>query len=210
MKLAWRWGAAVGSGIIGALLLRSLGMRFFPVALATLLCVAPAYADELKLSFNADAFRVEYARPFTSNALEWGLGWLRSSDDGDVVNGDLSLTGQVAEGQNPLTGGLGLRLAYVNGDVSKQDGLGVSIGGFFKYAFPAFNRLFVGGHVYFAPSVLSVGELDGYQDLDVRIGYNILREADIYLGLRYVEGKFDVRPKAKFDSGLHLGVALRF
>ena len=42
------------------------------------------------------------------------------------------------------------------------------------------------------------------------MGYNILRDADIYLGLRYVEGQYDRQRKAEFDSGVILGVALRF
>jgi len=185
-------------------------MRTLVACVAALLWAAPATANELKLSFNGDAFRIEYDRPFSGSALQWGVGWLRNSDEGDVVHANLNLTGKMAEGQNPLTGGVGLRLAYTNGERSNQDGLGVAIGGFFRYAFPAVDRLFVAGHAYFAPSVLSIGELDQYQDFEARIGYNILREADIYLGLRYVEGQYEKQRKAEFDSGLILGVALRF
>ena len=185
-------------------------MRIVLALVAALLFAAPAAANELKLSFNGDALRIEFDRPFTGSALQWGVGWLGNSDEGNVIHGNLNLTGKMAEGQNPLTGGVGLRVAYTNGELSNQDGLGVAIGGFFRYAFPAIDRLFVGGHAYFAPSVLSIGEMDQYQDLEARIGYNILREADIYLGLRYVEGQYEKQRKAEFDSGFILGVALRF
>ena len=185
-------------------------MRILLAAAALLAFVTPASANELKLSFNADAFRIEFDRPFTGSALQWGVGWLGNSDEGNVIHGNFSLTGKMAGGQSALTGGVGLRIAYTNGELSNQDGVGVAVGGFFRYAFPAVDRLFVAGHAYFAPSVLSVGELDQYQDFEARIGYNILREADLYLGLRYVEGQYDKQRRAKFDSGLMLGVALRF
>ena len=185
-------------------------MRAWLTLWVAALACGPALADELDLSFNADAFRVEYARSFTSNALAWDVGWLRDSDKGNVIHGGLQLTGKLSEGANPLTGGLGFRLAYTDGERSKQDGLGVALGGFFRFAFPRYDRIFVGGHAYFAPSVLTIGELDQYQDLAIHLGYNVIRDADIYLGLRYVEGQYDEARDAKFDSGLHLGVALRF
>lgn len=185
-------------------------MRTWLILVAGLSLSASALADRLDLSFNADAFRVEYARPFPRNALEWDVGWLHEQDNGDVIHGSLHLTGQASQGQNPLRGGLGLRIAYTNGDRSKQDGVGVAVGGYFRYPIPRYNRFIIGGHAYIAPSVLSIGELDQYQDFGIRLAYNVMKDADVYVGLRYVEGQYDEARDATFDDGLNIGVALRF
>ncbi len=185
-------------------------MRFFLGLAGWLLLTTPLMADEISLSFNTDAFRVDYSRPFSDRALQWNTGWLQDSDKGTVLHGGLHLTGQIAEGPNPVRGGLGMRLVYTNGDRSKQDGFGLGVGGFFKYNFPRYDRFFVAGHAYYAPSVLSVGELDSYADLDLRAGYNVMRNADAYIGVRHVKGDYDDAPDVKYDSGLHVGLALRF
>ena len=41
-------------------------------------------------------------------------------------------------------------------------------------------------------------------------GYSVTRQADVYLGARYVRADYDNRPSTFFDTGLDLGFNLRF
>ena len=177
---------------------------------AALLLCGGAFADEIDFSFNSDAFRMLYIHDFDANDLQSDFGYLYNDDDGWVANASLHLTGLASDGANPLRAGLGGRTGYVNGDRSGQRGVPLAVGGFIKYSFPNLNRLSIRGDAYIAPSILTLGDLDKYQDYSVRIGYNVLKAADIYLGYRFVEGKFDNNTKAKFDDGANIGFNLRF
>ena len=52
--------------------------------------------------------------------------------------------------------------------------------------------------------------MDRYEEYSVRVGYNVMREADIYIGARYVKGKYDDAGDARYDTGMNIGVTLRF
>jgi hypothetical protein len=196
--------------MITVLLSRMPRMRWFLIALAGLLWSTCAPADEFDFSFNADAVRGQYARPFGASAVQWDVGWLHHQDNGDVIHGSVSLTGKASEGRYPVRGGLGLRLVYTDGDLRDQDGYAAAVGGFFTYVIPRYNRFSLGGHAYFAPEVLSMGDMEEYQDFSLRLNYNLLRDADVYVGARYVRGEYDDVRAARFDTGMHVGFALRF
>jgi hypothetical protein len=68
----------------------------------------------------------------------------------------------------------------------------------------------VTGELYFAPDILTGGDAEEYVDGTVRVGYSVTRQADVYLGARYVSADYDDRPSIKFDTGLHAGLTLRF
>lgn len=169
----------------------------------------PVAADEVDLGFNSDALRVVYIHEFKSNALEIDGGWLHHTDNGNVVHVGLNLS-DMASNSKELVAGLGGRLAYQNGDGSKQSGLSVPVGGFLFFTPQRFNRLTLGAAAYFAPSVLSLGDAEKYQDYTVRVGYNVMRQADIYVGARYVKGEYKNAPDSYYDTGMHIGLTLRF
>ena len=182
---------------------------FLTVAVAAYFCV-PAAADEIDLSFNSDALRLQYAHPFNSNALQIDGGWLYHDDNGDVLHVGLNLTGLATQGSDPVKAGVGARVTYSDGERSKQSGFAVGIGGFFRYALARYNRISISGQVYFAPSVMSLGDVDKFHDYTIRVGYNIMKAADVYIGARYVKGEYDGADDVRYDTGMNIGFNLRF
>ena len=178
-------------------------------AAACLLCMN-AMADEVDLSFNEDAFRAYYVHDLESNDLAWDAGLLNNSDKGYVAYGSLYLKGFASDGLNPIEGALGGRTGWIDGDDSSQNGVPVALGGYLKYTFKRFNRLSLRVDAYYAPEVLSIKDLEKYEDYTIRLAYNLLREADLYIGARYVKGEFDNDSEATFDNGMHAGISLRF
>lgn len=179
------------------------------IMLGLLLCNA-ATADEIDLSFNSDAVRFEYVRDLRSNDLRADFGLLSNSDDGWAATTSLYLSGLASDGSNPLKAAIGGRVAWVNGDDSDQDGASLAIGGYLNYVFPRLNRVSLRGDAWFAPDILSIADLDKYQDYSLRLGYSVLKQADLYVGLRYVRGDFDNDSKAEFDDGAIIGLNIRF
>lgn len=185
-------------------------MRYLTgLALAMLLC-ANAWADEINLSFNSDAVRAFYVHDFARRDLQGELGFANNSDKGYVVNASLFVSGFASDGVNPLQAGLGARAAYVDGDFSGQSGFPLAVGGFVQYTLPAYNRLSVRADAWYAPDILSLGKLDKYEDYTVRVQYNLLKQADVYVGARYLKAEFDNGSQATFDNGLHAGLRFRF
>lgn len=185
-------------------------MRVLAGLCASVLLCASAVAGEIDLSFNSDAVRVFYIHDFLSNDLSGDIGFATNSDKGTVINATLFLKGLASDGSNPLQAGLGVRSGYVDGDRSKQKGIPFAIGAYMRYALPAMDRLSIRGDAWIAPDALSTGDLDKYQDLQLRLQYALLREADIFVGARYLNTEFSNGTRQIIDNGLNLGFNIRF
>ena len=185
-------------------------MKFLTGLMASVLLCVSASAGELDLSFNSDAVRAFYVHDFANRDLKSDFGFLTDSDKGEVINVSLFLTGAASDGENPLEGGLGARTGYVDGDGSGQEGFPLAIGGYLKYTLQESNRISVRVDAWFAPDVLTLNDLEKYEDYSIRLAYNFLRQADVYVGARYVAGEFDNGTNVTFDNGLNMGINIRF
>ncbi len=179
------------------------------LAASVFLC-AGAFAGEIDLSFNSDAVRAFYVHDFANSDLKGDIGLLTDSDKGEVINASIFLSGMASDGANPLEGALGVRSGYVNGDASGQSGFPVAIGGYLKYTLVQSNRISIRADAWFAPDALTLSDLEKYEDYSIRLAYNFLRSADIYVGARYVAGEFDNGTDVTFDNGLNIGINIRF
>jgi hypothetical protein len=185
-------------------------MRVILAALGLALFCAQVSAEQLDLSFNSDAVRLQYVHEFKSNNLNLDTGWLYNSDSGSVIHVGLNLAGFASSGSNPITAGVGARIVYTNGEKSNQDGFMAPVGGFLRWSPSGLDRLSVSGDIYYAPKILSLGDAEKYEEYAIRVGYNITREADIYIGARYINGEYKQAPRALYDNGMHVGISLRF
>lgn len=185
-------------------------MKSFVGLAATVLLCATATAGELDLSFNGNAVRASWVQDLDNSDLKAEYGLLNNSEEGIIVNASVFQSGYASDGDNPLQAGLGGRTGYIDGEDSGQNGVPLAVGGYVKYTLPYRNRLSIRADIYYAPDILTALDLERYEDYSVRLAYNFLRDGDIYIGARYVKGKFDNDSDPLFDNGLHLGVNIRF
>lgn len=179
--------------------------------LAMLLVSSPlAAANGLDLNINDKAVRVTVEFDLSNNLLV-DASLLHHEDKGDVAGAGLHLTGAATGGPNPLRAGLGGRLMAVDAKVGgEDDGVALPIGGFVNYTIPGYDRFVIGGSLYYAPDVLSFGDMTKYFEYNAWAGYSVLRQGQIYLGARRVRSSFKDSPGVTFDTGLHVGLRLRF
>lgn len=180
------------------------------ILLAALVIASPVRAGELDLSLNDDAVRLAYAWPARGDKLQLDAGLLHQQDLGEVVHFGLHLVDFASDGPNPLRAGLGGRLYYTNSDTAFDDELTLALGGFVNYTLPDYNRFSIGARLYYAPEILTFGDSEEFIELDARISYNVLRDADVFLGARYIGIEFEGGGKLRLDTGLHAGIQLRF
>ncbi len=185
-------------------------MKLFPALLiAGLLVSGPLAASELDLSLNGDAVKLRGGFDLTNNLLVGGS-WLYHQDKGHALTADAYVTGNAAPGLQTLRVGVGLQLAYVDSDEStKENGFAVPLGGFARYTLPQYDRISFGGSLHYAPGVLSFGDLDSYLSWDAWAGYDVIRDATVYLGVRALKPEYEEVGTQHMDTGMHLGVRIR-
>jgi len=91
-----------------------------------------------------------------------------------------------------------------------QDSSNLSLGGFVQYQFPRLDRLGVGANLFYAPSVLSFGDSDDFYEVGTWVGYQIIRDAEVYLGWRRIGSDLDQGGDTVVDTGIHIGLRARF
>lgn len=171
-----------------------------------------ASAGSLDLNLSDDAVRLAFATPLASG-LEADINFLHSEEDNrpdhDVASLGLHLVDDAAQGRTPFRVGVGAKVLFV--DVNVADGGALAIGGHMRYTLPNYNRFAIGGDIYFAPDVTSFGDTEKYLEYTVRGEYEILRQANVYLGYRRIRAEFtDFSDDLTVDSGIHFGLRIAF
>src|SRR3546814_9551377 len=93
-----------------------------------------------------------------------------------------------------------LRGVFVGGD--GQDGGAIAPGLQFDARLPGYERVGLIGHAYYAPGVVSFGDVDSYRDLGAVLSYQINRSASVFGGYRNVKVTND-GPDSTIDHGLY-------
>ncbi|HET7306476.1 MAG TPA: YfaZ family outer membrane protein [Gammaproteobacteria bacterium] len=194
----------------------ALGLCVFAVMIGT-----ASAESTLDLNLDDNAARIAFNTPITPTGLYANAAFLYNQDRGDVFNAGVHLIGDAGVGPNPLHAGLGGQFYYINPDFPNSPGFNVNpfndigsgeaiaIGGFVQYQLPRYNRIGFGAHIYYAPGIISFGGLDRMLEYGVRADYQVLRNANVYLGYRQI--KADFGPGfLDMDSGFHVGMQLNF
>ncbi len=173
----------------------------------------PAMADTLDINLSGDAAKISYIRPLPSEGLEGGLGLLHHDDDGDILEAELHLVDRPEPGRDALVLGIGGKVPIVSDDARNADGAALAIGGKLRWTLPNYNRAAVAGSLYYAPSATSISDLDGYEEYSLRGEFQILEDANIYLGYRHIELGYDgdgFGADREFEDGIYAGFNLDF
>jgi hypothetical protein len=180
--------------------------------LVIVLVVSPAaFSSEVDVNLNSDAARVTIVFPPIRDKLLLDASWLHHNDNGEVVSAGGHVSGFAAPGSDAVTVGLGARMHWVSRDKGRnEDGTALGLGGFLKYTLAAYDRISFGGHAYYAPGVVSFGDVEEFYDIDLWAGYSIIKDADVYLGWRSMKADFKGDGTVNMDTGLHAGFRVRF
>ncbi len=162
------------------------------------------------ISLNGDMVDAGFTWRLGDLKLLADVGWLHNQDRGDVFGGGVHLVDAASTGSDPLQAGMGVRALHVNPELASASGTAVALGGFVRYILPNANRFNIGAHGYYAPDVVAFGDLTEFYEIGVRVGYNVLRDGDVFLGARTVKAEFGGTGRLSIDSGLHIGFEFRF
>lgn len=178
-----------------SLLMVCLGMSLAPFS----------HADKVNLYLNNDTFSLNYSTAAFAEHSNVDLGWLHSTDNGDIANLGFQVE-QSAGGNN--TYALGGQLIGIFNDVKNASAL--ALGGRFNVSLPSDPKVHFGGHAWFAPKVTSFGDATGYQDWGLRVGYQALERGEIFVGYQYAKVEYKSNFDVKVQDNIHVGMELTF
>lgn len=163
------------------------------------------------LSLSDDTIRASYDATKVGTGLHVGLDVLHHSDDGDIGSIGAHVV-DIRDNNSDLYIGIGGKLYgfKTRGDTDFS-GLAAGLGGFYRYRLPGVPETSLSGYLYYAPPVVSGGDAANLFDGDVRLQYNIIPTARIYLGYRYTGIRIKkAQDRFRLGDGFHLGMKVDF
>jgi hypothetical protein len=183
--------------------------RQFGLALVLCLIATAAAAGNFDINVGSNVVRGDLSEVLPTG-LTGDIGWLHNSHNGDIGHIGFGFTGNANPVGAPFKVYVGPRLIYINPDHTNADGGALGLGGTFRWTWPTYNRLALGGQVYYAPSVTSFAGATHYLEYGVRLDYSILRAADVYVGWRRINVDFHHHNDMTIDDGFVGGLTFHF
>ena len=187
-------------------------MRSQRIACFLLLSAAAFAAQGANLDFNlaSNAAAVDFTTNLTESGLEGDLLYLHHTNKVDIGAAGVDLVGNASPVGSPLLFGVGAKLFYINPKGGQGSGSAVGVGAHVRYTWPSYNRIILGGQLYYAPNIVSFQNVSHFMLVSVDVGYEVLRNADVYVGYRHVTGSFNGSQDVTLDTSFMIGMNLTF
>ncbi|MHB1543717.1 MAG: YfaZ family outer membrane protein [Gammaproteobacteria bacterium] len=176
-----------------------------------LVAIRPVWANSyLNLNVSDRAARVSLGTDLTSSGLVGSVGYFTHTRRGSVADAGLSLVANANPGGHAIWVGLGARALFVDSSLVHESATALGLGASVNTTWVGYNRIGVGGHVYYAPQVTSFGTARSYLEYEARVEYYLLRHGRVYLAYRHIGVSYAGTPTLTLDSGLNVGFRISF
>lgn len=186
--------------------------------LALSLCAvsATAAADTFDINLNNETAQFQYnlntGRATTQGKSEYRFALLYTDSNSTMGEGGLMVTND-ADKDNGISVGVGIKALVASvsrASSSKINASAVALGGQLRFSPPSASRFGIVGEFQFAPKVITFGDADSYDQVGVRLEYEVMPQTMAYLGYRKIRFGIKNGPNAVLDDGSHIGVKLAF
>jgi len=179
--------------------------------------IAPsAFGQGLDFSITEDTVKAQVWSEIPYNDLSWSAEFLHYDDggiDANILGGGVFVAGRSNASTARQVAGLGGKLLIIDAE-GGDNGSVIAPGGFVRHTLSQANLVSVRGEIFFAPSIISFQGVENYLEYSVRAEYQLLDQANVYLGYRSTEAEVENERGGTFDfefeQGVMAGVALRF
>lgn len=171
------------------------------------------YARTLDINLSSDAAQFKYASLIGATNFgrsELGFGFLYNEDD--TLLGEISLLViDEAGSKSPgLEVGVGPKLYIGDPDDPNIDFVAIGLGGQLRYKNMQAPRVVYGASLFYAPSIVAFGDADQMYEFDMRIEYELLPTANIYLGYRSIQADIKNGNDVEVDESAVVGLRFTF
>lgn len=181
--------------------------KYVALILATL--ATPSFADSLALDLNDDALRLNYQHSLDKNYVT-DFAWTHVKDLGNTFSTGLTLTQSL---NNDISAHIGGKAIFQQHD-HLPDGTAIAIGGVLRVTPAANKNIAVMASAYFAPNVLSFGDMNDYREIEVRAEYKVSEQLTGYFGYRNNRADYETNnikiKNADLYEGIMIGAQFNF
>lgn len=172
------------------------------------LASSSVFAADADISLTNDSAKGQVNFFETNSEMQLGAGYTYHEGSRHIANIDFHAQGRTALGNLPTTAGIGLKaLGWEQDDF---DGGAVGLGGFATVNVPDAPGLSFTGGLHYAPSILSFGDSDDMTSVELRGNYRLIRNAEVFVGYRYINTNFEGTGDVNLDEGVMAGMKLFF
>ncbi|NNM78988.1 MAG: hypothetical protein HKM01_00795 [Gallionella sp.] len=183
------------------------------VSVSLLAVSATAFADAVDINLNNTSAQLQYKAALGGTNLgksEFGVGMIYNQNNNLMGEAGLMVKDDIGGNAPGVSVGVGLkalsaRIATVNANASA-----LALGGMVRYSPPAERRLGFVGQLYVSPNITTFGGASSYLETGARIEYEIIPQAQVYLGYRNISFNLKNAGTTTFDQGLNIGVRMSF
>ena len=171
-------------------------------------------ARSMDINLSNDAAQFKYGTlvggtTYGRSELTYGL--LFNEDDVYLFEVGLLVIDQAGSKSPGLELGIGPKFYFADTDKSDGDAAALGLGGQIRYKNMAAPRIVYNAEGYYAPSIVSFLDADSMFEFNLRLEYEILPTANIYLGYRDIEVEIENSDKnVELDENVVLGVRFKF
>jgi hypothetical protein len=182
--------------------------------LATTLASGNVAADSFDFNLHSEVLRATYTmdlseRGYAGLSSEFGILY---SQDEKKLDDILVHAGMHVSGENwSEAGSFDIRLGarVIHTAPGNTDLMAVPLGA--QLRFSPIHRIGFGGHLYYAPKILSFLDAERYREFALRADYQLLPQAFVYVGYRYIDAAIENgTDKAKLEDNIHIGFKMLF
>ena len=147
---------------------------------------------------------------FGYGGADVGLGVFFNEADDFMLSATAMVTGHSAGNNRPLQFGVGGKLMLASLDVPDEEAGALAIGGQMRYVIPATTPVAFLVEGFFAPSITSFSDADGYTEYRLAVELEVTPSARAYLGWRNMEYELEDGTEVEMDDDIHFGVKVEF
>lgn len=175
-----------------------------------------ALADTIDINLRDTSAQFQYKSSMGRDALgktEFHVGVLYVNKNNLLSDFGLLVKDEVGRSAPGFSVGVGIKglVAKVTGNnTTTSNASALALGGMVRYSPPATQRLGIVGLVYLSPNIVTFGDADRYIETGVRMEYEVIPQAVVYLGYRRIGFGLKAQTTAILDEGVNLGVRVSF
>ncbi len=170
-----------------------------------------AWADSFDVNLRDTSAQIQYSASMGRDTLgkaELHAGVLYANKQNMLGDFGLLVKDDVGGNAPGVTVGVGVK--GLTAKVADIDAAALALGGLVRYAPFADSRFGIIGQLYFSPNIVTFGNANRYTEAVLRLEYEIIPQAAVYVGYRRISFGFENLPNIVLEKGAHLGVRMMF
>jgi len=172
-----------------------------------------SFARSFDINLGSDAAQFKYGSNIGATNFgrtEMHIGFLYNEDDAYLGEIGVLVIDEAGSKTPGLELGVGPKFWFGGSDEADVDISGIGLGGQLRYKNFNSPRVIYGFSLFYAPSIVSFMDSDNILEYDLRVEYELLPTANVYVGYRSIEADIKNRGDVEIDKSGFIGLRFKF